>query len=595
VHTIALVGGPVAVFGLLTVAGFGLAAILGRSFEPDVQAALAPLLGISVFAIASVFLAAGVPAVPLALATLTGASLLTLAARRRVWVALRASRRPFAVALVALVLAGMPSLVSRDWTAKSYLGNTDSYFWVSQARSFYDSPPSAPSSTFPDRLAYERVEKQHWALALPFVAGELAWVSGSDPADVYGVLAAVLAAMIPLAAFFCARACLEWGPGRATAAGLALSVNASLLFASYFSWQQQLLGTALAFACLTAFRLALDPPGSRRLEILAAFFAAAALASYRMALAPYLAAMIAVVFVAYLVSHDGSARQRALRAALTFVGLFVVLGAGSLLALGLGLRKFLSLGVNTSFKDSFPSGQLPEALGFVPTLFGSGFLWGVVATAAAVPLFALPLVRLRRWRTPRFDFLFGSTLVLVAAYFVLLRGPGFPPYMSYKLLAYGVPFFTLVVFSARWLLVPSPARTAAVVGLTFLLVTSSAIAVASGARKSRSAADLAGLERVAPRLEHRMVSVRLTNAWDQAWATYYLRDVPLSVEKPSFVLVAVGMRRSPEIYRHSGASYFLGEGTGGSIWNGAGVALDGSETVVSSIASPARGKPIPRS
>jgi hypothetical protein len=587
VHGIVLLGAPLAVFGVMALSGFGLAVLLGPRFAPDAQAALAPPLGVAVLAAASVLLSVGVPAVPLWLAALLVPTALTVAMRKRVYPALRSCGRPFAVALVALLLAGAPSFVSRDWTTKSYGGNTDAYFWVSQARGFYDAPPPAPSSTYPDRLAFERVDEQHWAVALPFITGGVAWTSGSDPADVYALVTALVAALLPLAAFFCARACLDWGSGRATAAGLALAVNASLLFASYFSWQQQLLGTALMFGALVAFRLALDRPGTRRPEILAAFFASAALASYRMALAPYFAAMLAVVLGSFLLSHDGPARRQALRAALSFSAFFLVLGAGSVVALGLGLRKFVSLGVATSFKESFPSGQVAEALGFVPTLFGASFSWGVIATAAAIPLFALPLVRLRRTRGPRTDFLFGSTLVLVATYVVLLRGP-FPPYMSYKLLAYGAPFFTLVVFSANWLTRPGRARTAAAVAITLLLLTSSAVAVAAGASDSKSAGDLAGLKSVSPRLGHRVVSVRLTNPWDQAWATYYLRDVPLSVEEPTFVLIGVALRRPPEIYHHPGASYVLDEDGRGSIWNGSGVALDQSPTVALQAALPTR-------
>ncbi len=175
----------------------------------------------------------------------------------------------------------------------------------------------------------------------------------------------------------------------------------------------------------------------------------------------------------------------------------------------------------------------------------------------------------------------------MATYFVLLRGP-FPPYMSYKLLAYGAPFFTLVVFSASWLTRPGRARTTAVVAIALLLLASSAVAVAAGASRSKSAGDLSGLRNVAPRLGQRVVSVRLKNPWDQAWAMYYLRDVPLSVEEPTFVLIAVALRRPPEIYHHPGASYVLGEGGQGSIWNGSGVALDQSSTVALQAALPPR-------
>jgi hypothetical protein len=596
VHAIGFIGAPLAVFFAFSLVGLGLAVTLGARFAPDAQAALAPILGFAIFATTSVLLSLGVPAIPLGLTVLVLPTVLTVALRRRVFPALRASGRPFAVGLVALVLAGVPNLAAGNWTVRTYLGHTtDAYFWISQARSFYDGPPKAPASTYPDRVAYERVTEQHWAVALPFVTGEAAWLSGSDPAEAYGVIAAFVACLLPLAAYFCARGCLEWRPNLALCVGLALAVNASLLFASYFSWQQQLIGTGLGLASLGALRLALERPGSWRPQILAAFLAAAALASYRMAFAPYFAAMIAVVIGAYLVSHSSLERRRVLRPLLGFAVLLLAFAAVSVVALVTGLHEFLAFGVDTSFKRQFPAGNLTEALGFFPRMFGAGRAWSVLAACVALPLFIVPLARLLRSSAPRVDFVLGSTLALVAAYAFLLATKASTPYTSFKLLAYGTPFFAFVVFGAAWLKKPSRARVAGVAGLLLLLGTSTLVAVIAGSSKSESARGLTRLADIAPELGQGTVSVRVIDPWQQAWATYYLRDVPLSIERPSLVLVGVAMVREPGIYRHPGAAYTLREGSGGSIWNGGGLALDRNDSVASQVSSPAKERPQPGS
>jgi hypothetical protein len=596
VHVIALLGAPLVLFGAFAIMGFGLAVTLAQRVPPDAQAALAPVIGFAILATASVLISLGVPAIPLGLVVLVLPSVVTITLRKRVYPALRACGRPFAVGLVAMFLAGAPNLGAGDWTVRTYLGGgTDAYLWISQARSLYDGPPKAPSSMYPDRLAYERVDEQHWAVALPFATGEAAWLTGSDPAEAYGVIAAFVACLLPLAAYFCARGCLDWRRSPASFAALALAVNASLLFASFFSWQQQLIGTGLAFTSLAALRMAFDPPGSWRLQALAALLAAGALASYRMAFAPYFAAMLAVVIGSYLVTHNSLERRRAVRPLLCYVGFLLAFGVVSIYALFRGLPQFLALGVNTSFKDQFPDGNVPEALGFFPRLFGADFNWGVVAACAALPLFIVPLVRLLRSSATRIDFVFGSALCVMAAYAFLLATKAFPPYASFKLLAYGTPFLVLVIFGAEWLRKRTRVRTLGIASLVLLLGTSTLLAVFVGSRDSESARDLAGLANVAPELGAGVVSVRIVNPWRQAWATYYLRDVPLSVETPSLVLVGVSMRRSPGIYRHPGAAYVLREGSDGSIWNGPGIALDARPLVASQVAAPVRAQGTPRS
>ena len=137
---------------------------------------------------------------------------------------------------------------------------------------------------------------------MPFALGQLAWVADADPAETYGALAALVYAFLPLATYAAARALLGWSPRLALVAGGVIALNASLLFASHFSWQQQLAGSALAFGAAALLRLGLEQEGSRRLLVLAALLAAGALATYRLGFAPYLAALLALVVAMALVT-----------------------------------------------------------------------------------------------------------------------------------------------------------------------------------------------------------------------------------------------------------------------------------------------------
>src|SRR5215211_7443748 len=326
---------PLAVLAIVTLVGSGFVAMLAPKLPADASAALAPLAGAAWIAAASTLLPLGVSAKPLALVALGTGLAVSALLRRRTLRMLRASAVPAALAVGAIALAGAPSIARGDWKATSLYESTDSYHWVSQGRAYFDGPAPTPVSEHPDRLTYERSRTQHWAVAVPFGAGLVGWLSGSDVADVYGALAAALFAFLPLATYAAARAALGWTRRLSVAAGAALALNGSLLFASHFSWQQQVVGTALAFSAAALLWLGLVRDAPRRTLLLAGLLGAGAIGTYRLGFAPFLAALLAT-FAAAAAWQARDVRTVARRTA-GFVAAACILAAPSLFALARGL------------------------------------------------------------------------------------------------------------------------------------------------------------------------------------------------------------------------------------------------------------------
>ena len=540
---------PLGGLAFLFLAGAGPAALLARRFPVDAQAALAPVAGAALAACTSVLLPLGVPAKPLAFGVAVAGGAVGVAIWRRAWAALRTAAIPLAIGVAAIVLAGLPGLVRGDWHAATLYGSTDSYHWSSQARAYLDGPAPAPVEEHPDRLTYERSKDQHWAVALPFGLLQLAWLSRADPPAVYGAFAALLAALLPLAAFAVARGAFGWRSAVAVAAALALAANAALLFASFFSWQQQVAGVAFAFSAAAMLRLGLEPDAPARELLLAALLAAAALATYRLGFAPYLLALLAVTVLAYAAAHRDELRRVA-RALVPFAVAALILAAPSLAALGSGLPDFVSSGgFSTAFKEAFPAGQLGEALGLVPHVWSvqedwpaaARFGWLVLAWGFAVVILVAG-ARALASRAPRADFLVAGVAMTALGYFVLLL-PAFAPYLSFKILSYGAPFLVLVA------LVPL-ARGGGWLALAagVLIVPAAAVAIVLAER--RSSTPLAAELDAASIPAGATVSVEVDDPWEQAWTLYYLRDHPLSVERPSYLLTEQGAARNPAEFRH---------------------------------------------
>ena len=577
---VALLAVPLAALAYLTVLGAGATVALAPRLPPDAQAALMPVVGAALVASASVLVPLGVSARPLAIAVAGGGVAATVAFGARVASALRGGGLPLAVALAAIVLAGAPSLARGDWKVTTLYGSTDSYHWSSQARAYLDGPAAAPASEHPDRVSYERSRAQRWAVALPFGLLQLAWLSGADPADVYGAFAAVVFSLLPLAAFAVARSRLQWSARLAAAGSLALVVNASLLFASHFSWQQQLAGSAFAFAAAAWLSLALEAGALRRDAAFAALFAAAALATYRLGFAPYLAALLTATVLAHVWRRrDVGVEGRRALASCALV--FALLAAPSLLAVVRGLPGFLSSGgFSTEFKQAFPEGQIAEALGLVPRVWAieaswpsaARIGWLLVASAFALALLAAAARSLARGAAPGARFLLAGGVLAIGGYCVLLL-PVFASYLSFKILAYGTPFLALLAVragaGARGRL-----RTGAAVVAAALVVPSAAVATVAATRDAATPEPLSALPKAVSHLPRdAVIAVALEDPWEQAWAAYYLRERRLSIERPSYLLTAQGESRPASSFRRR-ATYVLTYGArGDEVWRSSRLVL----------------------
>ena len=570
---------PLGALLYLALIGAGLAAWFSPRFPADAQAALAVLVGAALVAVASAVVPLGVPARPLTVSVAAAGALVTALFARRVIAVLRAGAVPLAVAVCAVVLAGAPALARGSWQASTLFGSTDPYHWSSQARQYQNHPTAKPFSDHPDRLTYERSQSQHWAFALPFGDLQLAWFTGVDPPDVYEALAAVVFALLPLAAFACARVCFRWRGRWAAVVALLVVADANLLYATHFSWQQQLAGTAFLFGAAVALRLALEPGAQRREATLAALLAAASLASYRLGFSPYFVGLLAVVVVGYALGrrHDLLRIGRRLGG---FVVAFAALGAPSIAAVLLGIQDFYASGsFSTKQKREFPDGQIAEALGLVPRLWARQdgwsrvvtITWLVAASVAAAALLLYGYRALRRAGLPRADFLAAGVGVTLVLYFVFLL-PSFASYLSFKVLAYGAPFLLLLVvlpaaLGRQW----GGLVLAAAVAL--LIMPSTAVATAIAIDKTRTPGNLAQLA-AAPLPRDAVVSVTLDDAWQQAWAVYYLRAHRISVEHASFVLTGEGRHRDPALFRHRPVNYVVGDDPVGKvIWRRGGLAV----------------------
>ncbi len=536
---------PLLGLAALTLAGLGLAVRLAPGSPGDATAALAPLAGFALAAVASTLLPLGATTNPLAL-VVVAVGVLTLS--RRAVSVLRRGTVPLALAAGAIALAAVPNAVRGDWQPTSLYGSTDAYHWVSQGRAYLDGPAPEPVAEHPDRLTYERSREQSWAVALPFAAGALSWAAREDPLRTYGALAALLHALLPLATYAAARALFGLRPVLAAAAGAAVALNASLLFASHFSWQQQLAGSALAFAAAAVLRLGLEAGAPRRLLVLAALLAAGALGTYRLGFAPYLGVLLAGTIVAAGWAL-GDVRAVARRAGL-FAAAAVGLAAPSLVALARGLPEFVdSGGFSTAFKEHFPAGQPAEALGLVPRVWAIEEAWPAAVRhgwllLASVLALVLVVAGARAARAlPRRDFVLGGATLVLVGWLVLLV-PAFAPYLSYKLLSYGVPFLVLLVLAQRGTRVALAAAGTA-------LVASAVIATVLS-HDARRPPPLGG---EAP--PDAVVSLRTDDPWQEAWAIYGLRDARMSIETPTYLLTAQGRERRAAAYRRRPVTHTL--------------------------------------
>ena len=497
---------PVLALAVLLAAGLGPAALLGRRFPPAAPVALAAPLAAGAMACASSLVYVGVPARVICVGAIGSLGFCTIAFRQRVPRGLASYATPVAVAVVALGLASIPALNEGDWGVRTF-SNVDPYVWVSQAKSLLDGLPGSRSTLHPDAIAYERLNDEHWPTGLPVTLAGLAWLTGSDPVDIYGAFAAVWAALLALAVFFCASGALLWRTELSLAAGLVMGANGYLLFGSFFGWQAQTALTTFGVLSVFCFRCALDTKALPRERWLAGTLAVAGVATYGWTYVTF-AGLTVAALAGYLVAHGLSQLRRTVSVAAGFCLSIVLIGALPLVELGRSVvvqtrgRSAEILRTWETYEPALPS----AALGFVPrtralqegrpdwkllvvgvaavvaVVFVAGGLaklsflrtrrgasitivvlllaelailrarytsameWALLSLALTTALLGVGLVNTRSFRNPRGDVLVGATAFFLAALFFFWIVDLAPLY-SIRLMGYAAPKFILVALS----------------------------------------------------------------------------------------------------------------------------------------------------
>ncbi|MBA3842806.1 MAG: hypothetical protein H0X39_09345 [Actinobacteria bacterium] len=302
--------------------------------------------------------------------------------------------------------------------------NADPYMWVSQARTLLEGTPSQAAFR-PDSIPYERIRHEEWPTGIPLTLGGLAWLSNSDPVEVYGAFAVLLTTLLALTVFFCARGVLLWSSSVAALAGILVGTNGYLLFGNSFGWQAQIALATFGLLSVFWFRAALDREGSRRERVGAAAFGAAAIAAYGW---PYVSfgAFLVAAGVAYLVSHGRRYLGRTFKVASEFGLWLALIGAVQIVqairSLGFVDRSPEIVRRWSAYDPALPS----DSLGLIPRTQAlkqsspNGWILGVVLGCGIVAV-ALPTLtaKVRALNSP-LDLL-PIAIVLVTVDLVIIR------------------------------------------------------------------------------------------------------------------------------------------------------------------------------
>jgi hypothetical protein len=588
---------PVAL-GVLWTAGLGGADVLARRLPRDARAALAPLVAAAALFVTSPIALAGVPPLVLAIIVLGSLTAITVVRRQRVLSVARKATWPAAVACLALVLSAAPAIRNGTWAAAT-LGNQDPYVWVSQARALTDGPARGAAATTPDRVEYNRLTQEKWPTGVAVSLAELAAAEGVDPVHAYGVFAALAAALLAIAVFFCARGCLHWSARRAAFAAGLTATNGLVLMSVIYGWQAQFLLTAMGTLMILTLPVCLDRRAPRREVILPALFAAAAIGVYGWLVAPF----VAVAFVACAACWPVCRKSLAGRkrfvgrvgsvVALAFVlGLVPIVEAAWLVTRGQASASPAVLRSWARYDWAFPS----DSLGLVPRSpwDGPGHAWTIVALAVGSLLLATGALRARSFRNPRGGVLVASSATVLAL-LAALAVTGASPYTSFKLMAYSTPLLTLLALGAYVprrsaqnkiqragyarqtvsALASAAALTAGVVA-ALLFTINAATMMWVGLRGLKVATSVDGAVAAARKLpQDSVIRIDDTNAWNQVWLVYFLRDRRLSLRQPGVAFAgyaAVDAAKGRKF--DEPASYGIGPSAAGPlIWRGQGAAI----------------------
>jgi hypothetical protein len=573
---------PLAGLAILFGAGLGVADLLGRRLPAQARAALAAPLSAAVLTSASPLAQLGLRPSQLALVVIGLLGLVTLARARRLEQTVRRAGAPLLVAVLALALSSAPA-IRHQTSAVAGFGNGDPYYWVSQARALSHGPVSAPARLYPDRVAFDLISISHSPVALPVGLAQVAALGGKDPVDAYEAFGSLIFALLAVGVFFVARGCLHWRSRLATAAGVFVSANGYLLFASYNGWQAQLTLTAFGTLAVMTLPACFDRKALGRERLLPAIFMAASIATYGWLFAVFAGLGLAVALACTFTQIRSSVGRRRMVWTLGAVaGLGLILGfvptVNAVRALsvsrGNGQANAAELANWSTYSWAFPS----DALGLIVReidLKSPGTGWVVLALAVAIALFAVAATRIRTFRNPRGLALAAACTALLGG-LLLLGLKGSSPYLSMKLMGYGAPLFTLFALSifagrrARPRRITVIAMAAVVLFcLTSLLSLSVGIVSATRATAFQSiVAATASLPRSS------VIRIDYPDVWHQVWLIYFLRERRLAVPDPTIYLEDVEYNGAKPVQFDAPASYAIGPTPQGTVlWSQNGMYL----------------------
>jgi hypothetical protein len=583
---------PVAGVALLWVAGLGAAELLAPRMAPEARAALAAPVAAGVLVCASPLALAHVRPGILAAAVLVCLGAVTFVRRHSLAKVMRAAKWPLVIAAFALVINAAPALRNGNWVATSF-GNADPYLWASQAKSLDARPPPAPAASFPDRVSYELMTKDHWPEGLPVALGAVADLGRLDPARAYEAFAAIISTLLALGVFVVARGSLMWSTRFSALAAMLIAANGLMLLSTYFGWQAQLLLTGFGTLGALTVPVCMDRRAASWEAALPALFLAAGIATYGWVFAPFLLVTGVVAFACWLQSPRSSiGRRQIVRRFGVVAGLTLILG---LLPTIDALRRYLVargrfdasvLHTWSNYDWAYPS----DALGLiirVGTQRSPGVGWTAFAIAVAAVLLSLGCLRMRSPRNPRGYALVAAAAVLLAALAGLaIRHAS--PYTSLKLMGYAAPLLTLLAlatFVRRASPEVRPDGSAAlrhVGGVLFstlaaaAFVSTTVFTVGYALKWVRPATVVSGAVRAADRLP-RSEAVRIDygDAWRQSWLVYFLRDRRLAVKQPSVYLTGFSPADAAKHRTFTSPSSYVLAPThrGRVVWRGSGGVL----------------------
>ena len=407
-----------------------------------------------------------------------------------------------------------------------------------------DGPPAGPSTTFPDRVPYERIGDLHSPVAVPFGVASIGLGNARRPgrrltghsrqsSRRFWVSASTSAPVRP------------WGGPSCSGSVAALAVVCErvrlLLYVQRLAGPDRArpLGTLATRVCdLRSTRTQLDPS-----RCLAAIFAGATVATYQ-------AVGSAVRGPARC--HVGRLGCPAARRRLASIGrrrrgiLYRLDGDRARSdptvapSASTTRRATGSNGLGGCTRTAFPG----EVLGLIPrvgTAARPGLAWSAIALALtiAMVLFAVRGAR----RGSRGDVLLSTGAASLVA-IGLLQLPGPSPYVSMKIGRRRLRRLTLVPLSGlvgrtRW----PRTRVAVYTAGAICFVFSTGIVAAVGMPHLVSASALAPIRPAVQRLPaDAAIGIRIEDEWRQAWAVYYLRDRRLSVHDENVFVTGFGLK-----------------------------------------------------